>query len=143
MRSLSNQPFEGAVHGEDITDWNRHVEERVPAARGRREGAAWCCARRCAAAVPGVLAKAGADEIGLEACGAVHHWARELGKLGHQVVLVPPQYVKPYVVRSKNDKADAEAICEAMSRPKVRERLVPIKSAEQSAGQMLIGMRTA
>jgi transposase len=79
--------------------------------------------------------------IGLEACGASHHWARELQKAGHQVVLIPPQYVKPYVGRNKNDKIDAEAVCEAMSRPKVRERLVPIKSVEQSAAQMLLGVR--
>lgn len=79
--------------------------------------------------------------VGLEACGASHHWARELQKLGHQVVLIPPQYVKPYVGRNKNDKIDAEAVCEAMSRPKVQERLVPIKSAEQSAAQMLLGVR--
>jgi transposase len=79
--------------------------------------------------------------VGLEACGASHHWARELQKLGHQVVLIPPQYVKPYVGRNKNDKIDAAAICEAMSRPKVQERLVPIKSVEQSAAQMLLGVR--
>src|SRR6266567_3007224 len=79
--------------------------------------------------------------IGLEACGASHYWARELEKLGHEVVLIPPQYVKAYVARGKNDKIDAEAICEAMSRPRVRARLVPIKSVEQSAGQMLLGVR--
>jgi len=80
-------------------------------------------------------------EIGLEACGASHHWGRELRQLDHRVVLVPPQYVKRYVARGKNDKNDAQAICEAMSRPWVRERLVPIKSLEQSAGQMLLGVR--
>jgi transposase len=79
--------------------------------------------------------------VGLEACGASHHWARELGKLGHQVMLIPPQYVKPYVGRNKNDKIDAEAICEAMSRPKVQERLVPIKTIEQSSAQMLLSVR--
>lgn len=79
--------------------------------------------------------------VGLEACGASHHWARELQQLGHQVMLIPPQYVKPYVGRNKNDKTDAEAVCEAMSRPKVQERLVPIKSVEQSAAQMLLGVR--
>jgi transposase len=79
--------------------------------------------------------------VGLEACGASHHWARELEKLGHQVVLIPPQYVKPYVGRNKNDKTDAEAVCEAMSRPKVQERFVPIKSVEQSAAQMLLGVQ--
>ena len=56
--------------------------------------------------------------IALEACGAAHHWARELQALGHDVVLLPPQHVKPYVQRGKNDAADASAICEAMSRPR-------------------------
>jgi len=78
-------------------------------------------------------------KIGIEACGASHHWARELGKLGHEVVLLPPQYVKPYVMRGKNDAADAEAICEAMSRPKMR--FVAVKSAGQQAAQMLLGVR--
>jgi transposase len=79
--------------------------------------------------------------VGLEACGASHHWARELQQQGHQVMLIPPHYVKPYVGRNKNDKTDAEAVCEAMSRPKVQERLVAIKSVEQSAAQMLLGVR--
>ena len=77
--------------------------------------------------------------IGLEACGAAHYWARELMALGHQVVLLPPQYVKPYVQRGKNDDADASAICEAMSRPRIR--LVPVKTAEQQAALMLVGVR--
>ncbi len=77
--------------------------------------------------------------IGLEACGAAHHWARELMALGHAVVLLPPQYVKPYVQRGKNDAADANAICEAMSRP--RMRFVPVKTAEQQAALMLMGVR--
>jgi transposase len=80
-------------------------------------------------------------EIGIEACGASHYWARELDKLGHQVLMLPPQYVRPYVERNKNDAADAEAICEALSRPKVRKRRVAVKSAEQSALQMLLGTR--
>lgn len=79
--------------------------------------------------------------IGMEACGGSHYWARELEKLGHRVILLPPQYVKPYVARGKNDKADAEAICEAMSRPRIRQRFVPVKSAEQAAAQMLLGTR--
>jgi transposase len=80
-------------------------------------------------------------KIGMEACGGSHYWARELRALGHEVALLPPQYVKPYVNRGKNDAADAEAICEAMSRPKVEKRLVAIKTVEQQAGQMLIGVR--
>jgi len=87
------------------------------------------------------LAQLEVGEIGLEACGASHHWGRALRQLGHQVVLVPPQYVKAYVARGKNDKNDAEAICEAISRPRVRERLVPVKSLDQSASQMLLGVR--
>lgn len=79
--------------------------------------------------------------IGMEACGAAHFWAREFRKLGHEAVLIPPQYVKPYVDRGKNDMADAEAICEAMSRPKVQKRFVAVKEAESQAGQMLMGLR--
>jgi transposase len=79
--------------------------------------------------------------IGLEACGGSHYWARELQRLGHTVMLIPPQYVKAYVGRGKNDAADAAAICEAMSRPRVQRRLVPIKSTDQAAGQMLLGVR--
>lgn len=55
--------------------------------------------------------------IGIEACGTSHHWARELTKLGHEVRMMPPAYVKPYVKRGKNDAVDAEAICEAVTRP--------------------------
>jgi transposase len=79
--------------------------------------------------------------IGIEACGGSHYWARELQALGHTVVLVPPQYVRPYVARGKNDAADAEAICEAISRPRVAQRFVPVKTADQMAGQMLLGVR--
>lgn len=77
--------------------------------------------------------------IGIEACGASHHWGRELSALGHEVLLLPPQRVKPYVARNKNDAADAEAICEAMSRP--RMTFVPVKTAEQQAALMLVGVR--
>jgi transposase len=55
--------------------------------------------------------------IGMEACATAHHWARELRKLGHEVKLIPPSYVKAYVKRQKNDAADAAAICEAVTRP--------------------------
>ncbi|WIJ27015.1 IS110 family transposase [Devosia sp. RR2S18] len=73
--------------------------------------------------------------IGMEACGTSHHWARELGRLGHQVRLMPPAYVKPYVKRGKNDAVDAEAICEAVTRPTMR--FVAIKSAQQQAALSL------
>ena len=62
------------------------------------------------------VGKLAATEIGLEACGASHYWARELQALGHAVVLLPPQHVKPYAGHNKNDKIDAEAICEAGAR---------------------------
>jgi transposase len=87
------------------------------------------------------FAKLAPTKVGVEACGASHYWARELHKLGHEMVLIPPQYVKPYVDRGKNDAADAEAICEAMSRPKVQKRFVPVKDAERQACQMLMGTR--
>jgi transposase len=73
--------------------------------------------------------------IGMEACGTSHHWARELVGLGHEVRLMPPAYVKPYVKRGKSDAGDAEAICEAVSRPTMR--FVPIKSVEQQAALAL------
>jgi transposase len=71
--------------------------------------------------------------IGMEACGTSHHWARELVALGHEVRLMPPAYVKPYVKRGKTDAGDAEAICEAVTRPTMR--FVPIKSVEQHRGE--------
>jgi transposase len=77
--------------------------------------------------------------VAIEACGASHHCARELQSLGHSVKLIAPQLVKPYVKRGKNDAADAEALCEAMSRPTMR--FVPVKTAEQQAALMLIGVR--
>ena len=77
--------------------------------------------------------------IAIEACGASHHWARLLTVLGHEVMLIAPQLVKPYVKRGKNDAADAEALCEAMSRPTMR--FVPVKSADQQASLMLVGLR--
>jgi transposase len=73
--------------------------------------------------------------IGMEACGTSHHWARELAALGHTVRLMPPAYVKPYVKRGKTDAADAEAICEAVTRPTMR--FVPVKSVEQQAALAL------
>ena len=78
--------------------------------------------------------------IGMEACGTSHHWARELTKLGHEVRLMPPAYVKPYVKRGKTDAADAEAICEAVTRPSMR--FVPIKSREQQAALSLHRVRS-
>ena len=93
------------------------------------------------------FAKLPACLVGMEACGTSHYWARELTKLGHEVRLMPPAYVKPYVKRGKTDAADAEAICEAVTRPTMR--FVSIKSPDQQAAlsqhrarQLLIGQRT-
>ena len=77
--------------------------------------------------------------IGMEACASSHHWARELSALGHEVRLMPAQYVKPYVKRGKNDAADAEAICEAVTRPTMR--FVAIKTREQQSAMMLHRVR--
>ncbi len=70
--------------------------------------------------------------VGIEACSTAHHWAREIRALGHEVKLMPASYVKPYVKRGKTDAADAEAICEAVTRPTMR--FVPIKTAGNSPG---------
>src|SRR5437867_7098084 len=72
--------------------------------------------------------------VGLEACATAQYWARELGALGHEVRLMPAQYVKAYVKRNKNDAADAEAICEAVRRPTMR--FVEVKPAEQQGRLM-------
>ena len=86
--------------------------------------------------------------IGMEACATAHHWARELERLGHKVKLMPPAYVKAYVKRNKNDAADAEAICEAVTRPTMR--FVAVKSADAQsilmlhrARHLLVRQRTA
>src|SRR3989441_13062487 len=73
--------------------------------------------------------------VGLEACATAHYWARELRALGHEVRLMPAQYVKTYFKRNKNDAADAEAICEAVQRPTMR--FVPVKTTEQQATALL------
>ena len=85
--------------------------------------------------------------IGMEACATAHFWARELRALGHEVRLMPPQYVKAYVKRGKNDAADAAAICEAVTRPSMR--FVPVKTEEQQsalvmhrARELLVRQRT-
>jgi transposase len=85
--------------------------------------------------------------ISLEACGSAHHWARELVKLGHDARLMPPNYVKAYVRRQKNDAADAAAICEAVTRPSMR--FVPIRSIDNQAvlmchkvRELLVSQRT-
>ena len=73
--------------------------------------------------------------VGIEACATSHYWAREIAQFGHEVRMMPARYVKPYVKRNKNDAADAEAICEAVTRPSMR--FVPIKTADQQSVLML------
>lgn len=77
--------------------------------------------------------------VGMEACGGSHFWAREISALGHEVRLIPPMYVKPFVKRGKTDAADAEAICEAVTRKTMR--FVPVKSADQQAAAMVLKAR--
>jgi transposase len=85
------------------------------------------------------FAKQPAVEVVLEACGGSHHWGRWLTKLGHRVRLIPPQYVKPFVKRGKNDRNDAEAICVAAAQPSIG--VVPVKSAAAQAQAMLLSAR--
>jgi transposase len=85
------------------------------------------------------FAKLAPTEIAMEACGGAHYWARELIMLGHKVRMIPPQYVKPYVKRGKNDRNDAEAICEAAGRPGMQ--FVPVKSVTQQAQGMVLKVR--
>lgn len=77
--------------------------------------------------------------VGLEACASAHYWAREIALCGHDVRMIPPVYVKAYVKRGKTDAADAEAICEAVTRPTMR--FVPIKTADQQAAGMVLKTR--
>lgn len=77
--------------------------------------------------------------VALEACGGAHYWAREIAKLGHEVRMIPPAYVRPFVKRQKHDVADAEAICEAVQRPSMR--FVPVKSEQAQASAMVFRAR--
>jgi transposase len=85
------------------------------------------------------FAKLPTIEIAVEACGGAHHWARELTVLSYEIRLIPPQYVTPSVKRAKNDRNDAEAICEAAGRRGIH--FVPVKSVTQQVQGMVLKMR--
>jgi len=87
----------------------------------------------------GFFAKLPRCTVAMEACGGAHHWAREIARLGHEVKLIAPAYVKPFVKRQKNDMADAEAICEAAQRPTMR--FVPVKSEAAQASALVFRTR--
>ena len=126
---------------DDFQDWLGHVQGGVPGhvfqLHGVDENEQPVLQRR---AVEKFFAKLPSARVGIAACGASHHWARVLCGFGHEVVLIPPQYIKPYVKRGKNDAIDAAAICEAMSRPTMR--FVPVKTAEQQAALTMLGCAT-
>ena len=105
------------VHGVD-----RHDKTQWQASLKRNR---WLDAL-CERVAPGVV-------IGMEACASAHHWGRELQKRGYTVKLIAAQFVKPYVKSNKNDRVDAEAICEALGRPSMR--FVAVKSVEQQDTQ--------
>ena len=90
-------------------------------------------------AVLGWFSKLAPCLVGLEACGSAHYWAREIQALGHTVRLMPPAYVKAYLKRNKTDAADAEAICEAVTRPTMR--YVPAKTQDEQAAGMVLKAR--
>jgi transposase len=100
------------------------------------------CRKLSRQSFPGFMAKQPPAVVVMEACGSAHYWAREMVKLGHEVKMIAPRYVKPFVKRQKNDAADAEAIVIAAQRPEMR--FVLPKSAEQQSRAILFraGQRT-
>src|ERR687898_1426341 len=137
MRSATTNT--GDVHNAGYHHRPRHREECVSGAwrRSARRGGAE--ERPSRGQVLAFFANLSRCVIGLEACGGAHYWARELAKLGHEVRLMPPQYVRPYVKTNKHDAADAEACCEAVQRPGMR--FVPVKNEQQQSLLMLHRIR--
>src|SRR4051795_13157237 len=122
-------------HDGDHDCWPRPGQERLSGSRDGSTGGVVARRSQGRAQVVPFFSKLPPCLIGMEACGTSHHSARELVSLGHQVRLMPPAYVKPYVKRGKTDAGDAEAICEAVTRPTMR--FVSIKSVEQQAALAL------
>ena len=126
-----HRPIEGAIHG---TAYHHRIDlaKTVFQVHGvDAAGAAVVKRKLRRGQVLEVFARLDPCLVGMEACAGAHYWARELTALGHEVRIMPPSHVKPYVKRGKTDAADAEAICEAVTRPTMR--FVPVKSAERQA----------
>ena len=112
--------FRGATHADDHDNRSRHRQVGVPGSRSYAAGEVVIRRQLKRRSVLAFFQKLPPCLVGIEACASSHHWSRELQALGHTVRLMPPAYVKPYVKRQKNDAADAEAICEAVTRANMR-----------------------
>jgi transposase len=130
--ALANHQEQGAIHERDYDDWpgSSFQVHGIDA-----EGTTVLRKRVRRGQVLAFLSRIPRCVVGLEACATAHYWARELGALGHEVRLMPAQYVKAYIKRNKHDAADAEAICEAVQRPTMR--FVPVKTTKQQATALL------
>src|SRR5205809_2802031 len=115
----------GAIHGRGYYDRIGLVEAGFSGARGRCKRSDGLRKQLRRAQVLGFFSRLPPCLVGLEACATAHYWARELAALGHELRVMPAQYVKAYIKRNKHDAADAEAICEAVVRPTMR--FVPVK----------------
>src|SRR6516164_721000 len=126
----------GAIHGRGYYDRIGLGEACFSGARGRCRGSDGSAQAASACAGSGVLQSTAAlSGWPGGVCATAHYWGRELRALGHEVRLMPAQYVKAYIKRNKHDAADAEAICEAVGRPTMR--FVPVKTADQQAAVLL------
>ena len=125
---VRNLHREGAIHNGHYNTRNRSHQVSFQLHGVDAQGVIVLQKKLRRGAVVKFLSKLEPCLIGIEACATSHYWAREIAALGHDVKMIPPAYVKPYVKRQKNDAADAEAICEAVTRPNMR--FVPVKTEE-------------
>src|SRR5262249_12798834 len=130
---------EGGVRGAHYHDWTGYREAHLPCAWRRRRRPSAASQASHTSETTWFFATQAPCVVAMEACAGSHYWAREIGKLGHTVRLIPAAYVKPFVKRQKNDAADAEAICEAAQRPSMR--FVPVKDEEQQANGVVFRAR--